>query len=493
MIFRKRQAPCHEARCILDHVQQAMQGRQTTRPEVGYALHGEILAQFEKLLGNETRMAEAAKGILEIVSSLSSFDVGMSHISSKLTGFASELATLSESNLAIVEQTTASMGQVNEAIDDTAETLSQLAVESEQLAKRNDESVVLLKGVQQLKDGVIVDNREMSRNIHELVDLSNEVGKVVDSVEGIAGQTNLLALNAAIEAARAGEHGRGFAVVAEEVRVLADDTKEKLEGMRAFMERIREAADKSREGVDRTLNSSTEMGARVETVTETINQNVEMLRQVVAEVGKIDKAMQGIRLTTDEIAKAMETSSADAENLSRMTAAIAQDAERSVAFSRQIEEIDSSLTETVNCLFDALRGGRNDIGHDDVIEVLEKAKNAHKAWLETLQSMVADMQTSPLQTNPDRCAFGHFYQAIHMAHPDITDVWQQIGQMHQAFHEAGDHAMAAIEARQRQKADEALARAGALSVALMAALNEAGGVVSDLKTRGVPLNQDLQS
>lgn len=231
----------------------------------------------------------------------------------------------------------------------------------------------------------------------------------------------------------------------------------------------------------------------METVTETINQNVEMLRQVVAEVGKIDKAMQGIRLTTDEIAKAMETSSADAENLSRMTAAIAQDAERSVAFSRQIEEIDSSLTETVNCLFDALRGGRNDIGHDDVIEVLEKAKNAHKAWLETLQSMVADMQTSPLQTKPDRCAFGHFYQAIHMAHPDITDVWQQIGQMHQAFHEAGDHAMAAIEASQRQKADEALARAGALSVDLMAALNEAGGVVADLKTRGVPLNQDLQS
>lgn len=475
---------CSEMKCVMEHVDNTLAGKESKCPKSNYGIHKDIIELFDQFLRNEGRMSEAAKEVLDVASSISDFDVEMTHISNHLMEFSRDMKDVSESNLSIVEETNATMSEVAGTIDNASNTLDTLKDESEVFADKNNESVVLLHEVSDLKENVIQDTNYMNTKIEQLVELATKVGQIVDSVQEIANQTNLLALNAAIEAARAGEQGKGFSVVADEVRVLADNTKKNLDGMRSFVDKMHEAANEGQESVTRTIDSTNQMSSKIDLVLETIDGNVGMLRELVSNVTQINEAMRGIKASASAINKAMETSSDDAQRLSVMTHEIHDDAVKSVDFANSVSKIDDRLSSIVSDLFEGVNEGKHALSNQELLEVLDKAKKAHVAWLGKVDTMIQSMSLLPLQTNSAKCAFGHFYHAMKVTNPAILTQWKKIDELHHAFHSLGDKILATVKRKDEDTAHSIYCEAEELSTQMLAQLDQVQSIIRDMDKEG---------
>lgn len=273
-----------------------------------------------------------SNNIETIAQSIDNVNVAVNEIAEGATRQATETQSVGES-----------MNDMNDVINKTTESVNDLSNSALAMKQNNEMVETTLRELLEISE-------RTSDSVHEVqkqTNLTNEsvqaIRSATDLIAGIANQTNLLSLNASIEAARAGEMGRGFAVVAEEIRGLADQSKESADKIRGIVENLIQNSNHSVEVMNGVVGEIGNQNEKLNVTREAFDSLNSEVRRVVQAIDEISRQIGNIETFKNSVAESIDGLNEVSQNNAAST-------EETAATMDQLSRVVSEFREATGVL-----------------------------------------------------------------------------------------------------------------------------------------------
>ena len=283
--------------------------------------------------------------IVDIASGAEEVNASVEEVSAGTNMLAQNSNTLSQNT----EQGEEGVQQILRAMEDLSTTVSNIAVNSESVARlassaeeKGKLGIQLAKKTEHAMEGITRTSSEVDTIVNDIRNQMDQIGKIVKLISDIANQTNLLALNAAIEAARAGEAGRGFAVVAAEVKSLAQESRQSAESIADMISNLQTKSQKAADAVNSSVSN-------VQEGNTSLSETIRAFTSIAESIEEISNKVTNMASVTEEQAASVEEITASVNEVDSL---LKNTVHQALDSSAATEEASAALAQIVKAIQD---------------------------------------------------------------------------------------------------------------------------------------------
>ena len=264
-------------------------------------------------------LAPIQQSVNQFVLRMSETIANISQSADQVTAGAEQVSNSAQALAQGATQQASSVEELSATITDISENAKQTSTVAEQAGEHvNEAGGQLNMSMEHVK--------QLNTAMENISNSSQEIGKIIATIENIAFQTNILALNAAVEAARAGTAGKGFAVVADEVRSLAVQSDQAAKATKKLIEDSVQSVKLGSglvDGVSQSLHSTMDLASssirEINAIADVVQAEVETITHVTDGISQISAVVQTNSATSEESAAVSEELFAHAQVLKQQT------------------------------------------------------------------------------------------------------------------------------------------------------------------------------